>query len=193
MLNKLDIFDEDNRPTGRLATITEAVQNNYWRRAIHLTVVTETGYALIEKRSETIIGHPGKLEITCGGYVDAGEAPEHAAVREFAEEVGLAITPDQLIKVTNQRWPRVNERSHTFVYNWAVVLPDHLADISNVQAEEVAWAKFITLDQAQQLIKNRELAGLGQLKPGPNAKNLEFALSQIKQPAGSPVADAVAA
>lgn len=46
-----------------------------------------------------------------GGFVDVGESPEAAAVREAAEETGLAVTLRELLGVYGD--PRRDPRGHT--------------------------------------------------------------------------------
>lgn len=185
MPNKIDVFDQYNHLTGQTSTITEAIQNKLWKRGVHITIVTETGYVLIQKRSASIKTHPGMLDISCGGFVDAGEDPETAAVRETAEEMGLRITKDQLVAIKTKRqkaWPLVNAADQSFLYNYAVVLPDHLIDVSNVQPEEVEWAKFISLKQAKRLTRFHRQRQLGRLKP--NYKLLRQSLDFASQLTG---------
>jgi len=52
--------------------------------------VNEQGYLLLMKRSDDCASFPGHWGLV-GGYIDSGETPEEAAIREAKEEIGVDI------------------------------------------------------------------------------------------------------
>jgi 8-oxo-dGTP pyrophosphatase MutT (NUDIX family) len=51
---------------------------------------------LLTRRAETLRSHPGQWALP-GGRIEPGETPEAAALRELAEEVGLALAPQAVL------------------------------------------------------------------------------------------------
>jgi len=83
-----------------------------WNNPIQVAIViipTIVGLVLIKRKY-----NPGKGKIALpGGFVDEGETPEEAAVREAKEEVGLDI---QIERTLMERMSRtVNQYIHVFV------------------------------------------------------------------------------
>jgi 8-oxo-dGTP pyrophosphatase MutT (NUDIX family) len=168
MPNLIDIVDKNNQLTGQTVQIDIAIQSGLWHRGVAVVVCTKTGYVIVQRRSQQMRMHPGMLDFSAGGFVDSGEVPEAAAVRELHEELGLAIEPTALhfIKIyrKNHAWPKRHGNDRVFIYCYALCLPNH--DISlNVQASEVLWAKFIPKNQLKRLIIRHSLRSLGRLEP----------------------------
>lgn len=57
-----------------------------------------------------------------GGFVERGELPEHAAVREVREEVQLDLQPAELLPQSVIALPTINQTYHIFI----VCLPEML-------------------------------------------------------------------
>jgi 8-oxo-dGTP pyrophosphatase MutT (NUDIX family) len=167
MQKKIDIYDKANRPTGKQTFIDYAMRKGLWHRGTHVTIRSESGNVLIQKRSKMIFTHSGFLDIGCGGVVDAGEQPLEAARREMAEEVGLSVEPTSLQYIgmyrNNRIFPRLRRISRCFTYCYVVTVPEE--KIGVVQEEEVEWARFMTMAEAKRLVKNHRLRGLGRLLP----------------------------
>lgn len=168
MQTKIDIVNKKNQPTGQSMSIDDALKAGLWHRGAHVVIATKTGYILLQKRSSTMVMHPGLLDFSVGGFVDTNESPEQAAVRETKEESGLTITEADLhylgLFYRNHAWPRLRKRSRSFIYAYTVVLPTHEVPLS-IQQEEVEWARFVSIRQAAQLVRRHRIKSLGRLEP----------------------------
>ena len=83
-----DIVDADDNPVGRAPRSLVHAQN-LPHRAVHVLVFNGGGEIFLQKRSMNKDQCPGLWGTSCAGHVDAGEAYDRAAEREFAEELGL--------------------------------------------------------------------------------------------------------
>jgi len=86
-----DIVNERDEPVGR-ATRREVHARGLWHRAVHVLVFNAAGRVFLQKRSMAKDMSPGLWDSSCSGHLDAGEDYDAAAVRELAEELGLAVT-----------------------------------------------------------------------------------------------------
>lgn len=169
MLHPIDIVTKNNTLTGRQSDPEQASNRGLWHRGVHVVITTPSEKILVEKRSHTMVHHADMLDISVGGFVDSGEEPIEAALREVREETGILVGQDQLkllfVTRQNYRW-RFGHRlkkSRVILYTYAVRLdgePDLIP-----QAEEVAWVGFIPLKSAQWLVRRGSLKRLGALTP----------------------------
>ena len=170
MLHPIDIITRNNRRTGRISDPEDASNRGLWHRGVHVIIATPSGRLLVQKRSEKMIQHPGMLDIGVGGFVDSGETPEMAGIREIYEETGLKATTDQLIFLgvtkTNRHWRYKNRQkiSRAFIYSYALRLPSENNDVSP-QHEEVSWIGFLPAKSASWLIHQGSLRRFGKLLP----------------------------
>lgn len=87
-----DIVDEDDRVVGQAPR--SRVHAEWLRhRAVHVLVSDRAGRIYLQKRAETKDNHPGVWDSSCSGHVGQGETYADAAVRELAEELGIATDP----------------------------------------------------------------------------------------------------
>ena len=98
---------------------------------VDVVIPAEEGVVLIRRRSEPFEGQWALP----GGFVEVGETVEEAAVREVAEETGLAVELSRLVGVYSEpdRDPRGHNVSVVFL---AVVLSGDL--VAATDAAEVA-------------------------------------------------------
>lgn len=170
MLHPIDIVTRNNQPTTRVSDPEEANNIGLWHRGVHVALYTDDGRVLIQKRSANIIYHPGVIEIGVGGYVDSGETPEQAAVREVKEETGLTINPHKLqqfgLNFYNNRWKygRKQKISRTILYSYVCRVDDANATLTP-QLSEVEWVRFEPLRSVQWLVHRHHLKRLGILSP----------------------------
>lgn len=91
----IDVLDENGVPTGERKTRGRVHQDGDWHRVVHVWIVRENGDVLLQRRSRAKATEPGKLDVTVGGHLLAGELGLDA-VREVAEEIGLELRPGAL-------------------------------------------------------------------------------------------------
>ena len=107
--------------------------------------------------------------MSCGGFVDAGETPEAAALREAHEEYGLKISAHNLQFISkirkNRPWPRLHRRDRLFLYCYTAIVDDASAPLDRLQKVEVSWAGLISFHQAHALLRKHRLKGIGRLEP----------------------------
>src|SRR5688572_3233038 len=86
----VQILDETGRPIDHKATVEEATDQGLWHMGVHVIIWDKTtDTVVIQKRSPLIVFNPSRLDISVGGGVKRGESPEHAALREVHEELGI--------------------------------------------------------------------------------------------------------
>lgn len=95
----LDLYDADGRRLGRTADRAAWVPTaGEFVKIVHLFVMNGTGETLIQRRAATKKTWPGVWAIL-GGFVQSGEEPEQAVLREAAEEYGadIAACPRRMV------------------------------------------------------------------------------------------------
>ncbi len=92
MDERVDILDEQGKPTGESCLKSEAHRNGLLHPTIHVWLYTPDGRVLIQQRGENKATHPLLWDVSVAGHVSAGEEVITAAIREVEEEVGLTIS-----------------------------------------------------------------------------------------------------
>ena len=88
----LDLLDAHGDPTGEKKARAAVHRDGDWHRAFHLWVVHPDGYVLLQRRAKTKDLAPGKVDVSVGGHLRAGEIWIDA-LREAEEEIGLTLRP----------------------------------------------------------------------------------------------------
>lgn len=170
MNSPIDIINRKNQLTGRKSTPEDASNRGLWHRGAHVFIFTPTGRVLIQKRRPDVVQYSGLLDIGVAGFVDSGETPEQAAIREIKEEVGLDIPVESLLFLNlvryNHRWKfrQKQKISRSIIYNYAVQLPHEHNNVI-AQVDEVAWIGFLPTRSVLWLIRNGSLHRVGHLVP----------------------------
>lgn len=95
----LDIFDENNQPTGKIGLRTEVHKNGFWHRTVHIYLIRESSGKrefLVHLRSANKDLCPNCWDVRFGGHVKAGESVEQAFSDELEEETGLTPEPSRI-------------------------------------------------------------------------------------------------
>jgi len=125
------------------------------REAINLSLVRHISSAIIIKDKKVLILKSNRgMAKGCwhwpGGFVDYGSSPEESAIRECMEELRVKVKIKELVGVLT-RLPKKHHR------HYAIFIP-YLAEIIEgeitPQPEEVAEARWMTVDEAFKIVKN---------------------------------------
>jgi 8-oxo-dGTP pyrophosphatase MutT (NUDIX family) len=85
----VDVVDADDQVVGT-ATRARMRAEGLRHRAVYVVVRTTDDQIVVHRRADWKDVYPGAWDICFGGVLDAGEAWADAAVRELAEEAGIA-------------------------------------------------------------------------------------------------------
>ncbi len=96
MEEMIDILDSAGNFTGKICSRTEIHQKGFWHRTVHIWAFDESGKILFQKRSLEKENHPGLLDTSCAGHIEASDSSRNAGVRELSEELGILKNAEEL-------------------------------------------------------------------------------------------------
>ncbi|MCI6888019.1 MAG: NUDIX domain-containing protein [Lachnospiraceae bacterium] len=158
-----DVLTPDGKPTSVVRERGVAHRDGSPHGTAHVWVVRRnerSGYdLLLQKRSEHKDSYPGCLDISAAGHVAAGDSYEETAVRELAEELGIAAEPSELHPAGRHsvycediffgKPFRDYEISAVYVYEEPVDI--RRLKLQKEEVEQVVWMDFgECLDQVRQ-------------------------------------------
>ena len=107
-----DIYDADRIKTNRKHLRGEPIADGDYHLVVNIWIYNSQGKVLLTQRHPDI---PFPLKWACtGGSALAGEDTLTAAIRETREEIGLVLSPDELIPAGQER------RLHSFLDTFIV-------------------------------------------------------------------------
>ncbi len=135
----LDLLDEHGDPTGETKPRAAVHRDGDWHRAFHLWVMHPDGYVLLQRRSRTKDLAPGKVDVSVGGHLRAGEIWLDA-LREAEEEIGLEVGPADVEFLGTERSERCYpdgsiDREFQDVY--VTLVPDRALHDYHLRCDEV--------------------------------------------------------
>jgi len=148
MEDPIDIIDEDENII-RTVPKEEARKNNLLRRGADVLVFNSEGKLLIHKRAAIKKSFPNFWSIRVGGWVDSGETPDQAAIRETNEEIGTKnIDLKFLFKYRFKLDPDDNNLQYLYktIYDGEVI----------PQEEEVSEYEWVNVEELGQIMEERE-------------------------------------
>ena len=86
----LEIVDRDGNVIGKAPRSEIHGNPSLIHKVVHVLVFNPDGGLLLQKRSLSKDVAPGRWDTSVGGHMEPGETLEAAAMREMAEELGIA-------------------------------------------------------------------------------------------------------
>ena len=135
-MERYDIYDVNRALTGRTAERGDRLKDGEYRLVVHVCIFNSAGEMLIQKRHREKNTWAGLWDISVGGGVLTGENSREAAMRETAEEIGLAIDLSTARpRLTVNFWHGFND---VYLLEMDLSLEDLV--LQEDEVEEVRWA-----------------------------------------------------
>lgn len=159
----LQIVDpETGEPTGEMVPRSEALQRQLWCRSTNIYVLNSKGDILCHQRSVNKERFPGAWCTHFGGHVTEGESFKLNALKEVEEEVGLKVSPIELVPWrTSRKVPqRLWMRDFITVYDG----PIEALTIQEAEIQQIKW--FSAKDILNELDSESAVSGTNQWLAG---------------------------
>ena len=145
----IDILDAEGNPKGISLMKSEAHRKGLFHATVHIWFYTSNSEVLLQQRGKDKDTHPLLWDVSVAGHVGAGEIIETSAVREVSEEIGLKISPSDLLKIGAFKSVQKHsedlvdcEFHHTYICRLHVPLED-----LKKQESEVESLALVPIDQ----------------------------------------------
>ncbi len=162
----IDVVEKDGTPTGLSLPVSWVTERGFWHRGAHIVLLTETGHVVLQVRSNSHVYRPGEIDITLGGFVDSGETPIEAILRELNEEMGISLRPDQIKLLRSSRMSTrihsLNALSRTIQYDYVGVIGSEQV-MFRPEFSEVSGIALCTKKQVKDLLLGKKLPYIGKL------------------------------
>ncbi|WP_119070927.1 NUDIX hydrolase [Rubrobacter indicoceani] len=151
----IDILDEVGNGTGEVRLKSEAHRDGLWHRCFHCWVVhrPENGEPslLLQRRAMQKDTWPGRLDVSVGGHLAAGETILDGR-REISEELGLEAPAGDLIALGERRVERTIAQGTDREFHGVFLFITEISPATlRLQPEEVDSLACVTLSDADKL------------------------------------------
>jgi isopentenyldiphosphate isomerase len=145
MKELIDLYDVNRGHIGMTAVRGEKLPEETYRMVVHACIFNSKDEMLIQKRADDIVRWPGYWDVSVGGGASSGDDSRSAAERETLEELGLHID------FSNRR-PVITVNFHDGFDDFYTVEKDIMTDELDLQKEEVADARWASIEEVEAMI-----------------------------------------
>ena len=111
----IDIFDENNNPTGIVKEKKQAHEDGDFHRTAHIWIINNKKELLLQKRSSSKKTHLNCWDISGAGHIREGETVIEGAIRELEEELGVKTKESDLKFISIVKSTK-NPKNYEFQY-----------------------------------------------------------------------------
>lgn len=149
-----DVVDKDGIRTGKTVVRGKrGLGKGEYHLVVHVWLMNDNGEILIQRRSDDRPLMPGQWAAT-GGSVFSREGSRHAATRELFEELGIRLHRRDLKLVKRML------RRFSVTDMWCARCNAPISSLV-LQKEEVADAKWVTMDELKKMVSSGEFHNYG--------------------------------
>jgi isopentenyl-diphosphate Delta-isomerase len=147
------VLNEKGLPTGKSMPRAEVHEKGFWHGTVHVyvyNIVDNEPQILVHLRSPRKDLYPNTWDPVLGGHIKAGSNPTKTVIDELSDEVGLLVSPDDLIvgPVMKADKGRDKEFNHIFLCRFP---SGSSVNFKDNEVQEVKWMGF---DKVLQNIKD---------------------------------------
>lgn len=140
----LDLVDANDEPIGTVLKSIAHQNPKLFHREIAVAIFNDISEVLLQQRSFDKNIHPGLWTISAAGHIAAGENPEHAAIREVSEELGIGIEPIFFKKIFKVRSGQ--ESRFIWIY-YALINKKQIPTLDSAEVAKCQWVKVYNLEK----------------------------------------------
>lgn len=149
----IDIFDENNNPTGKIKEKTKAHTDGNFHRTAHIWIINNKKELLLQKRSSNKKTHPNCWDISGAGHIKAGETVIEGAIRELEEELGVKTKESDLKFISIVKSTK-NPKNHEFQYVYLLECNNKIENYV-FEDEEVSEVKYVYFKDLENMVEEK--------------------------------------
>ena len=149
----IDIFDENNNPTGKVKEKQQAHEDGNFHRTAHVWIINDKNELLLQKRSASKKTHPNYLDISGAGHIKAGESVVDGAIRELKEELGVEAEEKDLqyiATIKSTKNPKNMEFQYVYLLNCNKEIEEYI-----FEDNEVAEVKYVFYKEIEKMVEEK--------------------------------------
>ncbi|MFD2727557.1 NUDIX hydrolase [Hyunsoonleella rubra] len=150
----IDVATKEGLLTGKSELKSIIHKKGLYHHTSHVWFYTSKKEILLAQRSAQKVICPLLWDVSVAGHIDAGETPKEGAIREVKEEIGVAVSEEDLISIgifecfqSYDNGITDNEFHNTFITELKVPVKELVP-----QEGEVEAFKLVSFDEFQHLI-----------------------------------------
>ena len=144
----MDYVNENDEVMGQ-ASKDDVYARGLTHRIVHVWIWNSEGKMLLHRRSANCSFCPLHWSMSAAGHVDAGESYEVAAARELQEELGVHL----LLTYLQKFYYTIDPRN---ILKFIALFRAESNGPFVLNSEEVAEAKFVSVNEVKEMIKAGE-------------------------------------
>ena len=149
----IDIFDENNNPTGIVKEKKQAHEDGDFHRTAHIWIINNRKELLLQKRSASKKTHPNCWDISGAGHIKAGESVVDGAIRELKEELGVEVEEKDLqyiATIKSIKNPKNMEFQYVYLLNCNKEIEEYI-----FEDNEVSKVKYVYFKDLEKMVANK--------------------------------------
>ena len=149
----IDIFDENNNPTGEIKEKTITHEDGNFHRTAHVWIINDKNELLLQKRSATKKSHPNCWDISGAGHIKAGESIIDGAIRELKEELGVIATEkdfEYIATIKSTKNPKNMEFQYVYLLKCNKAIEEYV-----FEDNEVSEVKYVYFENLEKMVNER--------------------------------------
>ena len=149
----IDIFDENNNPTGIVKEKKQAHEDGDFHRTAHIWIINNKKELLLQKRSSSKKTHPNCWDISGAGHIRAGETVIEGAIRELEEELGVKTKESDLKFISIVKSTK-NPKNYEFQYVYLLECNNKIEEYI-FEDNEVSEVKYVYFEDLEKMVENK--------------------------------------